>query len=199
MNHIIFKLYKRTYNGNLISVKYCGAWLLVDNGYLNWGVTIPPMKNTIYVTKTRWSEWLESMWKDVECTFGILKGRFRLLKAGIRCHGVDVADNVWMTCCALHNMLVEVDGFTVDWTGDDGLFDFDENTDTLPFALQRLANPSDRRNYDPSGMGVGSFDDADNLEIVHPCADQMQINEVEIDGINEVKNITVDVFRKKTN
>ena len=26
-------------------VKYRGAWILVDNGYLNWGVTIPPMKS----------------------------------------------------------------------------------------------------------------------------------------------------------
>ena len=60
----------------------------------------------------------------------------------------------------------------------------------------RLANTSYRRNYDSSGMGVGFFDDADDLEIVHPCAGQMQINEVEIDGINEVKNLTVDIFRK---
>ena len=79
----------------------------------------------------------------------------------------------------------------------DSFNNFDENTDTLPFALQRLANPSDRRNYDSSGMGVGFVDDADDLEIVHPCVDQMQINEVELDGINEVKNLTVDVFRKK--
>ena len=80
--------------------------MLVDNGYLNWGTTIPPMKNTIYQDASRWSEWLESMRKDVECTFGILKGRWRILKSGIRLHGVDVADNIWMTCCALHNLLL---------------------------------------------------------------------------------------------
>ena len=65
--------------------------------------------------ETRWSRWLESMRKDVECTFGILKGRFRILKVGIRLHGVQVVDDIWFTCCALHNMLLEVDGRSAEW------------------------------------------------------------------------------------
>ena len=34
----------------------------------------------------RWSKWLESMRKDVECTFGIMKGRWRILSGlpGVR-------------------------------------------------------------------------------------------------------------------
>ena len=55
----------------------------------------------------------ESIRKDVECVFGILKGRFRILKAGIRLHGVDNADSIWSTCCALHNLLLEIDGNTI--------------------------------------------------------------------------------------
>ena len=101
----------------LFSVKYRGAWLLVDNGYLNWSTTIPPMKQTMLYKETRWSEWLESMQKDVECTFGILKGRWRILKSGIRLHGVDVADNIWKTYYALHNMMLHVDGYTEEWDG----------------------------------------------------------------------------------
>jgi hypothetical protein len=46
------------------------------------------------------------MCKDVKCTFGILKGRWRILKAGVRIHGVDGVDDVWLTCCALHNWLL---------------------------------------------------------------------------------------------
>jgi hypothetical protein len=45
----------------------------------------------------RWSKWLESMWKDVECTVGILKGRWRILKSGIWIQGVDAVDNIWRT------------------------------------------------------------------------------------------------------
>jgi hypothetical protein len=50
------------------------------------------------------------MRKDVECTFSILKGRWRILKAGVRIHVVDGVDDVWLTCCALHNWLLDIDG-----------------------------------------------------------------------------------------
>ncbi len=31
-----------------------------------------------------------------------------------------MADDIWRTCCALHNMLLEVDGLNVEWSGDAG-------------------------------------------------------------------------------
>ena len=33
-------------NGKVIEVKYKGCCLIVDNGYLNWSVTVPPLKDT---------------------------------------------------------------------------------------------------------------------------------------------------------
>jgi hypothetical protein len=62
---------------------------------------------------------LTELRKDVECTFGILKGRWRILKTGIRVHNTEVSDNIWMTCCALHNILRE-DGFPSSYEADDG-------------------------------------------------------------------------------
>ena len=53
---------------------HSGAWILVDGGYLNWSTLICPFKDSISVKEQRWSRWAESMRKDVECTFGILKG-----------------------------------------------------------------------------------------------------------------------------
>lgn len=76
---------------------------------------------------------------QVECTFGILKGRYehcitllfpcfvssrdmisfplrwRILKTGVRLHGAAVVDKIWKTCCALHNWLLEVDGLNAEW------------------------------------------------------------------------------------
>ena len=46
-----------------------------------------------------------------------------------------------MTCCALHNMLLQKDGLSEEWNGEDGLFDFDPESEKLPFALRQLANP----------------------------------------------------------
>lgn len=57
------------------------------------------------------SQCLGSTQKDVECTFWILKGRLRILKTGIRLHGQESANRIFMTCCALHNWLLHVDGF----------------------------------------------------------------------------------------
>ena len=62
-------------NGKVKSLRFLGAYLIVDNGYLNWSCTAPPFGVTNDVNEICWSKWLESMRKDVKCTFLILKGR----------------------------------------------------------------------------------------------------------------------------
>ena len=63
--------------------------------------------------------------KDVECTFGILKGRFRILKTLMLYQHKDQIDNVFWTACILHNMLLMHDGLDKlqDWMGADGEHD----------------------------------------------------------------------------
>ena len=95
---------------------------LVDGGYHRWLCTICPFKEITDEKQLRWSRWLEAMRKDVECFFGILKGRWRILALGIRFHDSKVIDDVWFTCLALHNMLLEIDGLAKDW--DDGVVGF---------------------------------------------------------------------------
>ena len=57
---------------------------MVDNGCLSWPNTVPPLKDGLTYQQIRFSEWLESIIKDVECTFGTLKGRFAFLGHGTR-------------------------------------------------------------------------------------------------------------------
>jgi hypothetical protein len=71
---IEFELYENGSNG-LVAVLDRGVWLFVDNGYLEHSSLLPPMKITTIQAEMRMSKWAESMRKDVECTFGILKGR----------------------------------------------------------------------------------------------------------------------------
>jgi hypothetical protein len=71
---------------------------------------MPPFGATSKLAERRWGEMLESIRKYVECTFGILKSRFRLLRHGMRLHKPHSIDGVWFTCCMLHNMLLDYDG-----------------------------------------------------------------------------------------
>ena len=98
------------------------------------------------------------MRKDVECTFGILKGRWRCLKYGLRMHSLFQSDAMWKTCCALHNMLLEVDGLADGWeNGVASEWEMEADcTQDLPFALRRLITPGTNRNFDISGFGSGN-------------------------------------------
>jgi hypothetical protein len=143
-----FELYERNSIGEVVKAKYRGAWLIVDNGYLNWSTTIPPIKRTCNRAEIRFSAWLESIRKDVECTFGILKSRFRILKTGIRLHRQEAADKIFLTCCAIHNWLLDVDGLDPDWR--EGV-QSDWETATVqenrppPPAVIRLLSPAEMR------------------------------------------------------
>jgi hypothetical protein len=56
-------------NENIVQTTYIGVYVIVDNGYLPWSCTVPPISMTNRIDKTRWSKWIELMRKDVECTF----------------------------------------------------------------------------------------------------------------------------------
>jgi Plant transposon protein len=73
------------------------------------------MKHTSCRDDQLWSEWIESTRKDVECVFGILKGRFRFLRHGILLQTQDKVDTAFFTCCILHNLILEADGMDKRW------------------------------------------------------------------------------------
>ncbi len=61
---------------------------------------------------------MESVRKDVECTFGILKGRFRFLSNKIVIQSAQCIEDAFTTCCILHNMLLKFDGLDRRWEND---------------------------------------------------------------------------------
>ena len=50
-----FELYDFDDNGKEIKVRYSGCYVIVDNGYHKWSVTVPPMKSTDYRSELRFS------------------------------------------------------------------------------------------------------------------------------------------------
>ena len=85
----------------------------------------PPMKHPLTYEKIRFSEWIESIRKDIECTFGILIHRFAILKNGIRLGTIVKCDQVWRTCCALHNRLLIIDELDKGWENGTSVFNED--------------------------------------------------------------------------
>ena len=101
---------------NIADVQYRGVWFTVENGYLSWSCIVPPINNRVTYKYVKFSEWLESLRKDLECTFGIMKGRFCILRYGTRLCSLRKCDQVWATCCVLHNRLLFIDGLHKNWS-----------------------------------------------------------------------------------
>ena len=51
-----FMLLEKDANNNIVEKEYVGAWFIVDNGYLNWSCTVPPMKHATSYKYIRMSE-----------------------------------------------------------------------------------------------------------------------------------------------
>ncbi len=134
-----------------------------------------------------------------ECTFGILKGRWRILKTGVRTHTIKSVDNTWLTCCALHNWLLEIDGLdqpwdgvnasTSEWTGDFGRLEVSET----PLALQRILSPAEIRDYDTSRVGSTRGADNGTTDDVLNDADAATAT----DDVRCVRNLSLSYFRSK--
>ena len=98
-----------------------GLYAIVDNGYHLWWCLICPKKHAY---ECRWSSRLESVRKDVECTFGVLKKRFKILRLPIQINTAATIADIFKGCCALHNFLLHKDGLNSigakggDWTQD---------------------------------------------------------------------------------
>jgi len=88
--------------------KAVGVYLICDGGYLRWPILICPYKGEGVATmKGYFSANLESVRKDVECVFGILKKRWKILEYGIRFRDIKVVEKVFVVCCMLHNMMLQ--------------------------------------------------------------------------------------------
>jgi len=88
-----------------------GVYLIVDGGYQRWKHLICPFKLQPEGSEELfWSDLVESMRKDVECTFGILKKRFTFLKHSVQLHDMDSISEAFRAACVLHNILLDWDG-----------------------------------------------------------------------------------------
>jgi hypothetical protein len=135
-----------TYDGRV--EKERGAYLICDNGYLRWPTSISPYANADCASlQGYFSTNLESIRKDVECTFGILKKRWRVLNNGFYYRDIKTCETIFVTCCCLNNFMVDLmersnvrvgRGVPI---GDDGIWldghTANNSTDTSELALSK--------------------------------------------------------------
>jgi hypothetical protein len=131
-----FKFELRTRDGGTVQRE--GAWLIVDGGYHLWRCLQPPIKCAWREEEIFYSCRLESVRKNVECFFGVLKQRFSIVKYPFRYHDKQKCDNVFFVCCILHNMLLEHDGRDKDLLQVENWVGMDEDDIDIHYAQQIL-------------------------------------------------------------
>ena len=119
-----------------------GLWLSVDGGYISIPCLLLGDADSLEEAMNAFHDFMLGQRKHVECAYGILKGRFRIFKLPLMMHDFDAIDDMFVTCCILHNMCLDDDGRdqgwhlgdvpdedadeTYDYLGDDGEFSDDE-------------------------------------------------------------------------
>jgi hypothetical protein len=93
--NVEFELYKD--NGTLVKCK--GGYVICDGGMPKDACFIDPQHHHSSRPAVIFAEWLESIRKDVECTFGILKQRFRFLRNKIQYHDMKLITAAFRCCC----------------------------------------------------------------------------------------------------
>ena len=82
---------------------------MCDNGYLWWPTSIAPYAHADKTSMEGYfSTNLESVWKDVECVFGIIKKRFKVLDYGFKFWSMAIYEKTFYTCCCLHNEMLDM-------------------------------------------------------------------------------------------
>ena len=83
-------------------MKEHGYYFICDGGYFSWKCLMSPVQNRSAGSDVDiWSKFMESVRKDVECTFGILKQWFHVLKHNVQLQNKAVIHDIfifYITC-----------------------------------------------------------------------------------------------------
>ncbi|XP_071718449.1 uncharacterized protein [Rutidosis leptorrhynchoides] len=92
---------------------YTKGYYLADGIYPDWATLIKGYSQPTDDKRTKFKRFQESARKDVERTFGILQGRFAILKSPARVIRFNKLKEYMNTCILLHNMIQEDNDFQI--------------------------------------------------------------------------------------
>ena len=108
-----------------------------------------------------------------------------MLRTGLRLQNIDKCDEIWLTCCALHNRLLFIDGLHKNWeVGVPSNWEKDQRQKNYitPFAVSRINTPSFEEVLADSNELQGNT----NL---------LDLSKYEIDGFRIVSMLPQDIFK----
>lgn len=108
-----------TVNGS----NYQKGYYLADGIYPEWATFVKSFTCPRDPKRTKFKQYQESARKDVERAFGVLQGRWHIIKNPARAHSVNKLRRIMYTCIILHNMNVEDAGNSISPLEEDYLAD----------------------------------------------------------------------------
>ncbi|XP_071687238.1 protein ALP1-like [Rutidosis leptorrhynchoides] len=92
---------------------YDRGYYLGDGIYLDWAMLVKAPHSPIDEPQKKIKRFQESARKDIECAFGVLQGRFAMLKTPARSLDFNKIRRHMYACLVLHNMIQENNGFVI--------------------------------------------------------------------------------------
>ena len=115
--NITYKIRTGDEENDFILLSTC--YLIADGGYINIAQIISGFGSCeTNRVKYKFTDWVASVRKDVECFFGILKKRFRWFKVPSLLRNIEDIRDVFKTACIIHNMILSYDGLDKLWEND---------------------------------------------------------------------------------
>ncbi|XP_071713692.1 protein ALP1-like [Rutidosis leptorrhynchoides] len=92
---------------------YERGYYLGDGIYPDWAMLVKAPHNPIDEPRKKFKRFQESARKDIERAFGVLQGRFAMLKTPARSKDFNKIRRHMHACIVLHNMIQENNGFAI--------------------------------------------------------------------------------------
>ncbi|XP_071729396.1 protein ALP1-like [Rutidosis leptorrhynchoides] len=92
---------------------YERGYYLGDGIYSDWAMLVKAPHNPIDEPRKKFKRFQESARKDIERAFGVLQGRFAMLKTPARTLDFNKIRRQMYACIVLHNMIQENNGFVI--------------------------------------------------------------------------------------
>jgi hypothetical protein len=113
-------------------------------------------------------------------------------------HGIEATDRIWLTCCALHNFLLEEDGLDAGWDMNQYMSDLgdhdEEDSNCFLGSPLNSTQLQRQRQFDTSGMGSGSNRSRTGFQ--DPATEEGP-PEVDEEGVTKVHTLSLKYFRAK--